>query len=81
MKIRVKIYAGLRQYVSDFTELTRKDDWEVAGGTTIGEVIEMLNFPKSLQILIMVNGVHSNAKERRLTDGDSILLYPLMGGG
>jgi molybdopterin converting factor small subunit len=81
VNIKVKLYAGLKQYVPSSAELARKEGWEVAEGTTIREVLEMLNLPEGLNIATLVNGVHCREKETMLREGDALLLYPLVSGG
>jgi molybdopterin converting factor small subunit len=81
MKIYVKIYATLRQYISNSAELMREEGWEVADSSTVDEVMQTLRLPESLRILALINGVHCKDKATPLKDGDTLLLYPLMSGG
>jgi molybdopterin converting factor small subunit len=82
MRIRVKLYATLRQYVPNSADLpVREEGWEVADGATLGDVVKMVNLPDGLRPLTLVNGAHCNDQGRILKDGDALLLYPLMAGG
>jgi molybdopterin converting factor small subunit len=81
MKILVKLYATLRQYVPDSAAITNNEGIDVAEGTTIGRVMEMLSLPDSLRVLSLLNGVHCREKETVLKEGDTLLFYPLMSGG
>ena len=82
MKIKVKLYATLRQYVPSSADLlVREEGWEVADGATLGDVVKMVNLPDGLRPLTLVNGAHCNDQGRILKDGDALLLYPLMAGG
>jgi molybdopterin converting factor small subunit len=81
MKIYVKLYATLRQYIPDSASLTSAEGLEVAEGTTVAKVMEMLRLPETLKVLALVNGLHCREKERALKDGDSLLFYPVMSGG
>lgn len=81
MKIYVKIYATLRQYIPDSTEVMREEGWDVADGATVEEIMQGLKVPESLRTLALVNGVHCKDKSERLSEGDTLLLYPLMSGG
>jgi molybdopterin converting factor small subunit len=82
MKIKVKLYATLRQYVPNSEDLlARGEGWEVADGATLGEVVKMVNLPEGLKVLTLLNGAHCNDQGRILKDGDALLLYPLMAGG
>jgi molybdopterin converting factor small subunit len=79
--IKVKLFAGLKHYVPGSADLTGKEEWDVAEGTTIGGALEMLNLPDGLNIVTLVNGVHCTEKETILREGDVLLLYPSMSGG
>jgi molybdopterin converting factor small subunit len=81
MKIRVKLYATLRQYIPDPARLTNAEGLEVAEGTTVAQVMEMLRLPGTLKVLALVNGLHCKEKERVVREGDLLLFYPLMSGG
>ena len=81
MKIYVKIYATLRQYIPNAAELMREEGWDVADSSTMGEVMQTLKLPESLRILALINGAHCNDKATPLKDGDTLLFYPLMSGG
>ncbi len=81
MRVYVKIYASLRQYVPNSAELTRPEGWEVAQGASVDDVLKELQFPESLKILALINGAHCTDRKAPLKEGDSLLLYPLMSGG
>ena len=81
MRIYVKLYATLRQYIPHSATVTDKEGLDVAEGTTIAEVMEMLGLPEHLKVLSLLNGVHCREKEKSLKDGDTLLFYPLMAGG
>jgi hypothetical protein len=46
MKIRVKINANLKPYVTNLAELPQGDTWEVADGATINDKLNMAKFPE-----------------------------------
>ena len=81
MRVFVKIYASLRQYVPNSAEMTRKEGWEVAERASVDDVLQELRFPENLKILALINGAHCLDRSAPLKDGDSLLLYPLMSGG
>jgi len=81
MRVYVKIYASLRQYVPNAAEIMRQEGWEVAQGASVEDVLKELHFPESLKILALINGVHCTDRGAPLKDGDHLLLYPLMSGG
>ncbi|HEY6007508.1 MAG TPA: MoaD/ThiS family protein [Geobacteraceae bacterium] len=74
MHITVKLFATFR--VGRFTVATQ----EHPGGTLIAAVIEGLQIPETQIGMIMVNGRHSEP-DQLLHDGDSLALFPLVGGG
>ena len=81
MKIYVKIYATLRQYIPNSAEITREEGWDVAEGTTMDQLMKTLKLPEGLRTLSLINGVHCKDRLTPLSDGDTVLLYPLMSGG
>jgi sulfur carrier protein ThiS len=81
VKIYVKLYATLRQYLPNAAELTNAEGIDVDEGTTLAQLLENLSLPDSLRVLALVNGVHCKEKDRVLQDRDSLLIYPLMSGG
>lgn len=81
MKIYVKIYATLRQYIPNSAEIVREEGWEVADNATVDEVMRSFDLPENLRTLALINGAHCQDKTTRLSDGDTLLLYPLMSGG
>lgn len=81
MKIYVKLYATLRQYIPHSASLTSAEGLDVEEGTTVARIMEMLRLPENLKVLALVNGLHCKEKERHLREGDKLLIYPLMSGG
>jgi molybdopterin converting factor small subunit len=81
MKIYVKIYATLRQYIPNSAEITRTEGWDVRDGASVEEIMKDLKLPENLRTLALINGVHCQDKGTRLSEGDTLLLYPLMSGG
>ena len=74
MDITVKLFATFR--VGRFTVATQ----EHPDGTRIAAVIEGLQIPETQIGMIMVNGRHAEP-DQLLHDGDSLALFPLVGGG
>ena len=81
MKIHIKLYATLRQYVPNAAEIARKEGWEVSEGTTARDLMKSVGFPDGLRVLTLVNGAHCRDMATVLKDGDTLLLYPMMSGG
>ena len=74
MKVRVKLFASLRQFGPD--EETR----EFNDGTTIDQVVDILKIPRTIRLLKIVNGEHRPA-DHVLQDGDDLALFPPIAGG
>jgi molybdopterin synthase sulfur carrier subunit len=74
MHVTVKLFATLRKDRFD------EKDLELPDGVTAGEIIDMLAIPPTEVTLIFINGRHS-APETKLTGGDTLALFPPIGGG
>lgn len=82
MKIKVKIYSGLKRYISPSAkELGNKEEWEIPAGSTVGDVLDRLGFPSIVVVAISVNSVISRDKNRALKEGDQVALRPPLSGG
>jgi molybdopterin converting factor small subunit len=74
MRIIVKLFATLR--TGRFTEETRN----YPPGTRIADIILELGIAEKDIGMIMLNHRHAEP-EQPLNDGDSLALFPLVGGG
>ena len=74
MQITVKLFATFR--VGRFAAETR----DYPEGTRIAEVIGELRIPEAKIGMIMLNNKHAEP-DQQLNDGDSLSLFPLVGGG
>jgi molybdopterin converting factor small subunit len=74
MHVTVKLFATLRKDRFDEKEL------ELADGVTAGEIIDMIAVPPTEVTLIFINSRHS-VPEAKLADGDTLALFPPIGGG
>ena len=74
MKVRVKLFASLRQFGPD------EEMREFGDGTTIDQVVDMLKIPRTIRLLKIVNGEHRPA-DHVLQDGDDLALFPPIAGG
>jgi len=82
--IHVRVYAMLIDIVGSRT-------LEVEGAKTVGELIDLLDsrypgFKKELEkgFLILVNGVnvlHLKGLDTEIKDGDTVVIFPPVGGG
>jgi len=74
MKITVKLFASFR--AGRFEIETR----EYPPGTTVADVADSLKLPQSELGIMMINHRHVKL-ERILAEGDTLALFPLLGGG
>ena len=74
MKVLVKLFATFRE------NRFKTEEWELNEGTPVGDVLQRLNIaPKEVQILL-VNG-HDASDSVLLKEGDTLSLFPPVGGG
>ncbi len=74
MQITVKLFATLRE--GRFAAESR----EVPAGTTVLNVVQALGVPEKDVALILVNGRHADMNHH-LSGGDTLALFPPIGGG
>jgi molybdopterin converting factor small subunit len=77
MIVNVKLFAGLRSYA-------RTDDGicalELPNASTVGDVIATLNIPPDKPSILLLNGRHAQ-RDKTLSDGDTLSLFPPVAGG
>jgi molybdopterin synthase sulfur carrier subunit len=73
MRVTVKLFATFRKGRFDV------DVREVPTGTTVSNVVDEMRLPGSIGILF-VNSQHADLS-RELSDGDTLSIFPLVGGG
>jgi sulfur-carrier protein len=74
MHVTVKLFATLRKNRFD------EKDLELHDGVTADKIIDMLAIPPTEVTLIFINGRHS-VPETKLAEGDTLALFPPIGGG
>lgn len=74
MRITIKLFATLRQGRFDI------DTLDLPSGTKIIDVVQRLGIPEKEVTLIFVNGLHRNLISE-LHDGDTLAMFPPVGGG
>jgi len=74
MHVTVKLFATLRKNRFD------EKEFELADGVTAGEIIDRVGIPPAEVTLIFINGRHS-MPETKLAEGDTLALFPPIGGG
>ncbi len=74
MKITVKLFASFR---AGRTPIETRD---YPAGTTVADIVTEQKIPVAELGIIMVNSRHVRI-DRELVDGDTLALFPLLGGG
>ena len=77
MQVHVETYANLRQYSPAGRG---KFDLTLISGATVNNIIETLNIPRTVQMVILVNGRRAT-EDTGLNDADKITLFPPIEGG
>lgn len=83
MKVRVKFYAMLAEYLPA-NAVKNEADLECADGTAISEILTSLQVPLEQCHLVLVNGIFvapSERDTRTLADGDALAIWPPVAGG
>ena len=80
MKVLVKLYATLRRYAPEGTEIG--EPFEVLlQGTTLNDLVSHLGFSMDQTKIVMVNGQRIVDMNHTLSDNDLIVIFPPVGGG
>lgn len=74
MKVTVKLFASFR------TGRFEIESCEYPAGTTVADVADRLKLPHPELGIMLVNNRHVKL-ERVLVEGDTLALFPLLGGG
>jgi len=74
MKVTVKLFATFRADRFDI------ESREYPDGTVVEQIVDELELPREKLGIVMVNSRHVDL-DRELRDGDTLALFPLVGGG
>jgi len=83
MKIRLKLYATLGQYLPEGA-VENAIEIDVPDNTSPNAIIDRFHVPRELSHLVLVNGVFAPRSERDsaiLKDGDALAIWPPVAGG
>lgn len=84
MRITLKLYATLTDYLPPAARRTNTMDLDVAQDATIEAILAPLNLPPKLVHLVLVNGVFIPPAERpthTFREGDALAIWPPVAGG
>jgi molybdopterin converting factor small subunit len=74
MRVTVKLFATLQKGRAGEEAL------ELSPSTTVGQAMSAIGIPEDQVTLIFLNGRHAKTGEE-LSDGDTLALFPPVGGG
>lgn len=83
MKLTLKLYASLSQYLPD-NAVNNSVQLDVADDTTPNAIIEKYNLPFESVHIVLLNGVYIKPEERDeplFRDGDTLAMWPQVAGG
>jgi molybdopterin synthase sulfur carrier subunit len=74
MKVKVKLFANFRK------DRFKEKDMELSDDCTIGWVVDHLKIPRKELGVIFLNGLSAET-DKVLKDGDTLSIFPMVGGG
>ena len=74
MKARIKLFATLQKGRFNISDL------ELEEGTTVFDIIRMLNIDEKDAAIIFINGIHGGL-DSVIKEGDDVAVFPPIGGG
>ena len=83
MKLKLKLYASLKQYLPAGTP-QNEAELEISEGTSVQVVLDDLNMPDGVYKLVLVNGVFINPEDRVsrcFVENDVLAIWPPVAGG
>lgn len=84
MKITLKLFATLTDYLPPESRYTNVVELDLASGTRIGQVIEQYSLPEKLVHLVLINGTYIAPDKRQsqtLAEGDVLAIWPPIASG
>lgn len=84
MRVVLKLYASLSDYLPDEAKRTNEWPMDVTDGTTVGELIARHQLPRRLVHLVLVNGhfIPPGSRDSRILAEDDVLaIWPPVAGG
>ena len=84
MKITLKLFASLTDYLPTQDKYTNHVDLDITPETTIGQLVDQYRMPEKLVHLVLVNGSYIAPEHRAsktLVEGDVLAIWPPIAGG
>ncbi len=74
MQVTIKLFATFRAGRFDVAQQEHPE------GTTVGDIVDALGIPRGEIGILMVSGRHAEL-EQRPAPGDTVSIFPMVGGG
>ena len=84
MRITVKLYASLSDYLPSHAQREHAVSLEFPESATLSEVVRTMRLPDEQVHLVLLNGIYVDSGDRpttRLSDGDAVAVWPPIAGG
>jgi sulfur carrier protein ThiS len=84
MKITLKLFASLTDYLPAESKYTNVVALDIAADATIGQLVEQFRLPPKQVHLVLVNGSYIAPDQRAaqtLREGDVLAIWPPIAGG
>jgi len=84
MKITLKLFASLTDYLPVEARYTNVVELDIAPNATISQIIEPYGLPPKLVHLVLINGKYIEPTKRltqTLVEGDVLAIWPPIAGG
>jgi len=84
MKVTLKLYASLSDYLPEPARRRNAMELELASGTTVAQVIEHQNLPAKQCHLVLIDGIYvppAARAARPLAEGETLAIWPPIAGG
>jgi len=80
MKVEINLFASLARYMRDKTGIQGSRVLEVGEGTTILDILTLMEVPLDKVKILFLNGIHATGDEV-LKEGDRVGAFPPVAGG
>lgn len=74
MQVKVRLIGAFR------TDRFKEEQAEYPVGTKIAEIVDQLQIPRRSLGTLLINGLHARIEDA-LSEGDTLALLPILGGG
>ena len=84
MKVTLKLYAALSDFLPTEARKTNAVELDLDAGTTVAQVIESGNLPLKLCHFVLIDGIFIPPAERAtraLAAGETLAIWPPIAGG